>query len=153
MKKSFFLIAYISSTFIYFPVYANNLPIQETSILIKEVDPISSAPILSNTKEIKGEVTELISIKLAAGEIESASFVLISDRLLTDIKINYGDLVGDNSFIRANNIDIKLVKEWYQADQAWFGRYGKMKKKILVPELLLNNDKLVKVDYIKKKTI
>ena len=47
-------------------------------------------------------------------------------------------------------IDIKYVKVWYQANTAWKNVRKTNNKRLLVPELLLKDDELIKVDYKNK---
>ncbi|MFA6716854.1 MAG: glycoside hydrolase domain-containing protein, partial [Victivallaceae bacterium] len=58
--------------------------------------------------------------------------------------------VQGNGVLPAEAIDIKLVKCWYQGGTAWI-MTNKNPKKVMVPELLLNDDSLVKVDTKKKE--
>jgi hypothetical protein len=48
-------------------------------------------------------------------------------------------------------MDIKVVKCWYQGGTAWYAIEQDKSKKVLIPELLLNDDTLVKVDADKKE--
>ena len=48
-------------------------------------------------------------------------------------------------------VDIKVVKCWYQSGSAWVDVHQQYRgNKVLVPELLLNDDSLVKVDHDKQ---
>lgn len=89
-----------------------------------------------------------ISIQACRGEYEPASFVVRAEHSVSGIQITTSDLISsDNRKIPASAVDIKLVKCWYQADDGTI--YNK--KKVLLPELLLNDDKLVKVDYVQQR--
>ncbi len=89
-----------------------------------------------------------ISIQACRGEYEPASFVVRAEESVSGIKIKTSDLMGSGERkIPASAVDIKLVKCWYQADEDTIYNYDR----VLLPELLLNDDKLVKVDFVKKQ--
>lgn len=54
------------------------------------------------------------------------------------------------SSFTASAVDIKIVKTWYQAGTACFDCLADSNRRELVPELLLNDETLVKVDEEKK---
>lgn len=93
-----------------------------------------------------------ISIVASPGEYEPASFVIRANEAVTSLVVEATDLSGNNGNIPSGNIDIRVVKCWYQAgNEMWDVTY-----KILTPELLLKDDSLVKVEngenYLKKTT-
>ena len=90
---------------------------------ITVVPAISGNPILSNSKIIGGIVSNNIKVSLVAGEYEPVSFVIESDQDLSQLMLVAHPIKGHESIIDQRHIDIKLVKEWYQADQAWIGRW------------------------------
>ncbi len=103
---------------------------------------------------IPGRMGKEIFLKAARGEYESASFVIHANKKLEDLKIRMSDLVNKekNSKISADNVDIKVVKCWYQGSTAGRSiKQGKKGQRVLTPELLLNDDDLVKVDYKTKQ--
>lgn len=90
-----------------------------------------------------------LEIKACTGEYEPASFIIRARQLVSNIRITSTDLVSANqSRISAGELDIRLVKCWYQAGE---GKITYTNQKTLVPELLLKDDKLVKVDYAQNK--
>jgi len=95
---------------------------------------------------VPGELGDVVSITAAPGEYEPGSFVLRADSDLTGVQVAASDLKGPEGVIRAEHIDIKVVKCWYQSEGAWTHFIRKGPGKVLVPELLLNDDTLVKVD-------
>ncbi len=112
------------------------------------VEPISSRMILPDTDPVPGQLAKEVSITAAPGEYEPASIVLRAKRDLEDVRIEVSDLTNDKALISAEHVDIKVVKCWYQATTAWHGIHTRPKegRKVLVPELLLNDDSLVRVD-------
>ncbi len=114
------------------------------------VSPISETKILPYS--IPGENADEVRIIATPGEYESGSFVILPFSDITALKIKHSDLKGEKGIIPSTNVDIKVVKCWYQGETAWYGIISKDRsKKVLVPELLLNDDSLVKVDYEKKE--
>jgi hypothetical protein len=92
-----------------------------------------------------------ISLQASNGEYTAASFVVSSNQDLTNLNITASDLTSGGNTIPASDIDIKAVKVWYQSgtDDVWRNQ----DLNVLTPELLLNDDSLVKVqgtdNYIK----
>lgn len=121
--------------------------------LVQVVNPLSGIKILPHTDPLPGERSTTIMMQACPGEYEPASFVI---RPLTadvqDVMPVAGDLVSDRSVIAGNNVDIKLVKVWYQAGGA--GETHRIKRgvtPVMIPELLINDDDLVVVDTRTKK--
>lgn len=90
------------------------------------------------------------SVRLNAwrGEIEPASLILRSgDQPLSKVQVEASDLsaVGGKDLIGRENVDVRVVKCWYQAGVHLQRRTGD--KKRLMPELLLYDADLVRVDY------
>ena len=111
--------------------------------------PITHNIILPQTYPIPVPPGNTLSLKACRGEYEPSSFILRALKTCKNIRITVTDLVGPNSaIISADAIDVRVVKCWYQAGANTHRQTG---KRVLVPELLLHDDSLVKVDYKKKK--
>lgn len=90
-----------------------------------------------------------IHIVAAQGEYEPGSFVLKSDVDLGKVKLEVGALTSANGDVfPAREVDLKVVKVWYQNRNGWFTYFGDTGFK-LCPELLLNDEDLVRVDTAK----
>ncbi len=91
-----------------------------------------------------------ISITTCRDQYESGSFIITAQKGLSGIGITVPNLynVQGNS-IPADAINVRLVKAWYQADDdnIYIEQRG---SRFLTPELLLKDDSLVNVDYVKK---
>lgn len=118
-------------------------------VLVHVVQPLSSKQILPNTFPLPGEPKDVIDIVACRGEYEPASFVmrpLVRD--IAGLLVEATDLVGHSSTISKNNLDIRIVKAWFQGGGGWNtidqSRLGS--GLTLVPELLLKDDHLIKVD-------
>lgn len=111
-----------------------------------EVPAISSFKRLPNTepRDVLGH--DAIHFLAAKGEFEPASFLIRSRENLEGLQLKASPLKGDGGAIPAENLDIKVVKVWYQDGTAWYSYFGDPSRKVLVPELLLNDETLVRVD-------
>lgn len=83
---------------------------------------------------------------LAQGEFEPASFVLFSFADQKDVTLAVGPLKGpDGATIPTSDLDLRVVKLWFQCGNGWTSYFwddGLM----LVPELMLHDEKMVRVD-------
>lgn len=114
--------------------------IKNRGLLVYVTDPIGKIKIFPDTVDVPGKISDEISINACRGEYEPASFVLCSDEDISSLKIKPTALSGKNAVIPASSLDIKVVKCWYQTGKVTPIRCGKF----LTPELLLNDDTLVK---------
>lgn len=90
-----------------------------------------------------------VQVIAAQEEFEPASVVFFG---LTDakaIELKVSDLKGKNGTIPASAVDIRVVKVWYQTGTGWHSYFADTQGRTLVPELLLHDENLIKVD---KKT-
>lgn len=111
-------------------------------MLVLRVPAMSNARILPDDLAVPGEVVQGLEVSACAGEYESLSIVVLAISDLRSLLVAAGDLVSEAGTIGSSEVDIKLVKVWYQAGRG----IGDLKHKQLVPELLLNDDALVRVD-------
>jgi hypothetical protein len=112
---------------------------------------ISTEKVLPNTA-IPGAIGEVVSCTLTPKEYESASFVLRSIQDLTSVNIEVSDLnhTETGGIIPASAVDLRVVKCWYQGGTAW-ADIDFSPVRVLVPELLLYDDDLIRVNH-KTKT-
>ncbi|RIJ94571.1 MAG: hypothetical protein DCC43_12210 [Candidatus Brocadia sp.] len=119
-----------------YEVLVVNEPISDTLIL-PYADPVS------NTAK-----NDHLKIRATQGEYEPASFVIRSgNEPLQNVHVAISQLKRDNSSdeITANNIDIRVVKCWYQSSDSIHRGVGK--GKCLTPELLLHDANIIRVDF------
>ncbi len=76
------------------------------------------------------------------GEFEPASFVVRANQNIDSLQVQASNLTGPVGSIPSGNVDIRIVKCWYQAGETISNRG----MKILTSELLLKDDSLVKVE-------
>ena len=91
-----------------------------------------------------------VRIVAAKGEFEPGSFVVWGEKDLGKVAFSVGELrTVDGKVFPAANLDLKFVKCWYQNGNAWFSYFGDTGFK-LVPELLVNDEDLIRTDHEKK---
>lgn len=115
------------------------------------VPAISTRRVWPAEEPSHGELTDRLALMATPGEYEPASFVIYALTDLEAVHPQAGDLVNGEQVISAANVDIKLVKRWFQAGTAWWGRDQDKSRRVLVPELLLNDPYLVRVDPEKQE--
>jgi hypothetical protein len=105
------------------------------------VPAVTDAKILPSTSVSSDYASSRISITGCRGEYEPASFVVRANESVTSLSVTASNLSGAVSSIPSSNVDIRVVKCWYVAGtiMPYTGT------KTLVPELLLKDDGLVKV--------
>jgi len=115
-------------------------------VLVYRITPVTSTMVLPYSTDLPGEIAAKIVLRACAGEYEPASLVLWAPEAVTGLLVTTGDLKGPGGTIPASNVEAKWVKCWFQAGSAPHGIGQDRTHKVLVPELLLNDDTLVKVD-------
>lgn len=98
-----------------------------------------------------GSLAPEIRIVAAQGEFEPASFVLAPLAATAKLVVKAEPLNGPKGTIPADHVDIKHVKCWWQPATAWNSYFSDPSGRELVPDLLLNDDTLIKVDLEKQE--
>ncbi|MFH0964505.1 MAG: sugar-binding protein [Planctomycetota bacterium] len=121
-----------------------------------------SAPAITNDRILprsllsgRGVAKEL-ALAACPGEYESASFVVLPWRDVAGLTVTSSQLESSKGVIDASSIDVKLVKCWYQSfGQSWklTGGVSYARGKVLLPELLVNDDELVRVDLRERQNL
>jgi len=120
------------------------------------VPAMSEVQRLPDAVPTDGALTGTVRIVVAQNEYEPGSFVLRSDRDLGKVRLELGEFkqvekVGGGgeretgAVFPKENLDLKVVKVWYQNRNGWFGYFADDGYK-LCPELLLNDEDLIRVD-------
>jgi len=99
--------------------------------------------ILPNRLPRERETGRSLSIFLAPGEYEPASFVIHALQDLNKVRVQVSDLRSGNNIISAASVDPYVVKCWYNPSHVRLAEKG---ERILMPGLLLKDDGLIKVD-------
>ena len=115
----------------------------EAALAVYPWPAVTDTMVLPDMYPIPAAVGDSLSLKACRGEYEPVTFILRALRPLSNVRITWSDLVGSGGgTIPASEVDIRLVKCWYQSGRDSI-RPG---SKTLVPELLLKDDELVRVD-------
>lgn len=107
-------------------------------------------PILAAQMQPPASRLGQINLQSSKGEYEPASAIIRAGATpLRNVVVSVSDLVDSQSKRRISSsaIDVRLVKEWYQARDGWnsplIGQAGGLPQR-LVPELLVKDDGLVR---------
>ncbi len=112
------------------------------------VSPLSDVPRLPDRFPADGEALGALEYIAAQGEYRPASFQVAPRRAVDRFLPRAGALHGPGgAAIPASALDIKVVKVWYQSGAAWYGYFADALGRRLVPELLLNDETLIRVDH------
>lgn len=102
---------------------------------------------LSDTYPEDGEFAGNLRFVAARNEFEPASFVVCGLKNTDKFELVKSDLKGPSgSVIPASALDLKVVKIWSQSITAWDSYFNDSTAFKLVPELLLNDENLIRVD-------
>ncbi len=116
------------------------------------VKAISDDKILPSTSFKNAKEVDKLRVVAALGEYEPISFVVTAHQDVIGLKPVPTNLRSDNGTISSGNVDIRLVKCWYQGceDSIHYKHCPGGAGRYLVPELLLKDDRLLKVDRVEK---
>lgn len=110
------------------------------------VDPMSSIKRLPDTFPTDGRLCGDLGIIAAQNEYEPASFVIYPRKNADKFTFAVSDLKSaDGTVFPAGNLDLKLLKVWYQTGSSWYGYFADALCHALCPELLVNDEDLVRV--------
>ena len=125
-----------------------------------ERDPQASSPLawyavpalspvkrLAGTFPVDGVPGGELQLIATPGEFEPASFVVFAFKDITGASLRAAELRGAAGSIPAAAVDLKIVKIWYQGGTGWYSYFADQTGRTLVPELLLNDETLIKVDH------
>jgi hypothetical protein len=114
-------------------------------------EPTTSIKVLPFNYAIPAAPGNTLSVTACRNEFEPASFILNAQKDLTGITITVPNLYdGQGNSIPSSAINIRLVKVWYQASGNNYWLDYTTADHVLTPELLINDDSLIKVDYVTK---
>jgi len=121
-------------------------PWAKAPLIYYAVPAISPIKRLPDQLPPDGKLAAPLSIIAAKDTFEPASFVAFSFKDIDALELKPSALNGDQEEIPAENLDIKVVKCWYQAGTAWHSYFADPTRRELVPELLLKDENLILVD-------
>ena len=119
---------------------------------IYAVPAVTNQRFLPFSPPMGASVVESIDVTAARDEYEPASFAVYALQPLKKVKVTVTMLEPSGKPTRAAtarspSVDVRVVKCWYQSG----GQRANPRNRLLKPELLLNDDDLVRVDYEKQE--
>ena len=133
-------------------VDSRNLVFQEV-ILYALDNPIVNFQILPHDLVLPARVAADLRVTAAQGEIRASSLIVQALRDLREVTVSVSDLTHEQDGIAlpSSVVDVRVVKCWYQAGSAWQGIGQKKDLRVLTPELLVHDDRLLRVDEKTRK--
>lgn len=114
------------------------------------VPAMSELQRLPDAYPFDGEADGTVRIAAAKGEYEPGSFLIYPLKDLGKVSFALTDFRDKSGrAFPKDKIDLKVVKVWYQNKNGWYSYFGDTGFK-LCPELLLNDEDLIRVDEEKK---
>ena len=114
------------------------------------VPAMSDLQRLPDVYPFDGRPGKAVRIIAAKGEYEPGSFLVYPFQDLGKVSFKLTPFkTADGKVFPAQNLDLKFIKVWYQNKNAWYSYFGDTDFK-LVPELLVNDEDLIRVDTEKK---
>ena len=122
------------------------------------VPAMGEYPCMPTEAPREGEKGGTVRIRLARDEYEPGSFVVKASADLGKVKFELGEFKREegkgkreegNVTFPKDELDLKFVKVWYQNRNGWFSYFGDTGFK-LIPELLVNDEDLIRVDTAKE---
>jgi len=121
------------------------LPVED--LLVWRVSAISDTIRTPDVMPADGELGAPVRVVAARGEIEPASIVAMP---LADVCLNAmapAPVSRTAGALPAGTIDVRIVKCWFQGATAWRDiMNGSIGERVLTPELLLKDDRLIRAD-------
>ena len=126
---------------------------------IHVVRAVTNRRILPQAQPTWAGELESLQVVVAPGEFEPASFVVRAQTKIQDLQVLVSPLKGPEGLLDPAVVDVRTVKVWYQNQARHYREeivaegYSPVERghtRTLVPELLLKDDSLVKVDYDKQ---
>jgi hypothetical protein len=119
-----------------------------TYYAVPAISPIKRLP---DVFPADGTLGGTLRIVAARNEFEPASFVVFPFTDAARAELKASALSGPGGVLPADTVDLKIVKCWYQGGTAWYSYFADTTGHVLVPELLLNDETLIKVDTATKE--
>ncbi len=118
----------------------------ENDVHFFAVAPMSETMRLADVFPQDGRYNDALKVVAAQGEYEPASFQLFAFKDKEKVTFTVSDLKdGKGNIIPAKNLDLKVVKIWYQNGNRWMSYFSDVGLR-LCPELLLKDENMIRVD-------
>ncbi len=113
------------------------------------VPPMSDVQRLEDVYPIDGQAAAPVRIVAAKGEFEPGSFLVYPLSSLGKVSFSLTPFTtAAGQVFPQDKLDLKVVKIWCQNKNGWYSYFGDTGFK-LCPELLLNDEDLIRVDPVK----
>ena len=114
----------------------------------------TSFPVLPNGEAVPGRAGDVLKLRECPGEKTRATAILWAKKPFQNVTVEFTPYLSSNGdIIPASAFSAKVVKAHYQAEGAPHGFLALSDKQVLVPELLLNDDKLVVPDHTHRRNL
>lgn len=135
------------------PAHAATPPVK-SPFIAWQVWPASGERIAPASVPPADATNASIRVASARGVVASASFAVRSARIFKDLSFEPSALQATGGgTIPVEAIDLRVVKCWYQDSNGWFAMRRGPGPSVLVPELLLHDDSLVRIDSKKRENL
>ena len=130
---------------------AQDLAGKKSDLVYYSVPALSNVQYLPDQYPVDGTALCPLDIVMCRGEFEPGSLLLYSAKDVEKVQLTVTDLKSkDGKVIPKADVDLKVIKVWYQNGNAWYNYFGDFSHK-LVPELLLNDENMILVDRVKQE--
>ena len=130
---------------------AQDLAGKKSDLVYYSVPALSNVQYLPDQYPVDGTALCPLDIVMCRGEFEPGSLLLYSATDMEKVQLTVTDLKSkEGKIIPKADVDLKVVKVWYQNGNAWYNYFGDFSHK-LVPELLLNDENMILVDRVKQE--
>ncbi len=121
--------------------------VADTSFVTYAVNPTSQEMYLPSKLPQDGKVADALRFFAAQGENAFGSVFVVPLKKTDAFTVRFTPLKDkDGRAIPADRVETKLVKCWFRSGGAWMAYQGDKLTRVLAPDLLLNDEKVVKVD-------
>ncbi|QJD82017.1 hypothetical protein [Cohnella herbarum] len=122
-----------------------------TPFIVYGAPALSPEKRLPNTLPTDGAISDQIRVVSAQGEYEASSFVMAPLTDSNSVTFAVYDLQGSAGTIPSDAVDLRVVNTWYQGGTAWQSYFFDDSKDVLIPELLLHDENLVRTNHQTKR--
>lgn len=120
--------------------------ISDKAVMVYVVPAMTQEMCLPYDLPSYGQLSNQIQVIAAKGEFEPASFVVVPFAPVNKFELKISDLKSGSNTIPSSAVDAKMVKRWIRSGGAWLTYHGDKRQRVLVPDLLLNDENLIRVD-------
>lgn len=125
-------------------------PAKDVPFLFYSVPAMSDVQRLTDVYPFDGKPGKTIRIVAAKDEFEPGAFLVYPLADLGKVAFTLTPFRNERgATLPPENLDLKVVKVWYQNKNGWYSYFADTGYK-LCPELLLNDEDLIRVDTVKE---